>query len=329
MPYDVGGISAGTTVASLTGKTLVDLFDDLLFPTVLPTYSLPTMNISWNLSSTTTYKEVGESLNITVTGRGTENDAGSFTFINLYEDNSGTATNSISAFTTGATTNVGDIDGFGQTNPNDSNGNITYTANFSISHTVAAPSSGDRSLKQYKVDGDYLAGQAKNDNKGNVDTRTAGTSSTTPQSAGTKTTGNLNLYGIYPYFYGTSDSQPTASDIVTTIQNQTAGSGITYNKGPISDAGRADGDLQITFGTGGQIKYLWFAIWDGYNAYTDWYATNNQGNNNGSMPTLFETVSVNQIVEGSTSSRWTQNYKIYITLYDTEQAVGGYTFWRQ
>ena len=73
---------------------------------------------------------------------------------------------------------------------------------------------------------------------------------------------------------------------------------------------------------------MWFAIWDGYSEYTDWYATNNAGTNNGTMSDLFESVSVNQIVEGSTSSLWTQNYKIYITLYDTEQANGGYTFTR-
>ena len=61
MLSDVGGIDAGTTVSDLSGKTFVELFDDLLFPTLLPTYSLPTMTISWSLGGGTQYREVGDS----------------------------------------------------------------------------------------------------------------------------------------------------------------------------------------------------------------------------------------------------------------------------
>jgi hypothetical protein len=324
MLSDVGGISSGTVVSDLTGKTFVEIFDDLLFPTLQPTYDPADLSITWTLGGSTQYKEVGESVSLTVTGTGTKNDAGTYTQIRLYTDNS--VTNTETSLTNNNTTNVGDIDNFGQTNPNDPN--ISSVATFSKTVTVSAPSSSDRSLLRYKVDGNFGQGLKKNNNKGVEDSRSFGSGVNSPQSSGTKTTGNLNLYGIYPYFYGTSDSQPTSSDIVSTIESQSGGSGITYNKGPISSSGRANGDLQLTFGTNGQIKYLWFAIWDGYDTYTDWYATNNSGTNNGTMSDLFESVSVNQITEGSATSLWTENYKIYITLYDTEQANGGYTFTR-
>ena len=52
MDADVGGIEAGTTVADLTGKTMVDLFNDLLFPTVLPTYTTPSITTSGISSQT-------------------------------------------------------------------------------------------------------------------------------------------------------------------------------------------------------------------------------------------------------------------------------------
>jgi hypothetical protein len=45
-PATVGGIVAGTTVAELTGKTFVEFVDTLLFPIVLPTYTIPTISLS-------------------------------------------------------------------------------------------------------------------------------------------------------------------------------------------------------------------------------------------------------------------------------------------
>lgn len=41
VPDSVGGIASGTTVGNLTGKTFSDLFDDLLFPTINPTFIAP------------------------------------------------------------------------------------------------------------------------------------------------------------------------------------------------------------------------------------------------------------------------------------------------
>lgn len=52
-----GGIVAGTTVAQLTGKSYNEIFDTLIFPTVNPTFTNPSANISLKTYSNT--QEVG------------------------------------------------------------------------------------------------------------------------------------------------------------------------------------------------------------------------------------------------------------------------------
>jgi hypothetical protein len=57
---NLGGIPAGTTAASLKAKTLSQVFDDLLFPTVNPTFEAPTASLSLKSTSTTpNIQEVG------------------------------------------------------------------------------------------------------------------------------------------------------------------------------------------------------------------------------------------------------------------------------
>lgn len=46
MPYDVGGIPAGTTVAELDGRSKDAILDDLLFPTVNPTFIAPSASLA-------------------------------------------------------------------------------------------------------------------------------------------------------------------------------------------------------------------------------------------------------------------------------------------
>lgn len=53
----LGGINAGTTVAQLTGKSYDEIFDTLIFPTVNPTFVVPTATISLKGYSNT--QEVG------------------------------------------------------------------------------------------------------------------------------------------------------------------------------------------------------------------------------------------------------------------------------
>lgn len=56
----LGGIPAGTTVAQLKNKTFSQLFDELIFPTVNPTFEVPTASLSLkNTSITPIIQEVG------------------------------------------------------------------------------------------------------------------------------------------------------------------------------------------------------------------------------------------------------------------------------
>lgn len=56
---DLGGIAAGTTVASLNGKTYDEMFDALIFPTVQPTKVDPSVSIV-RKSGVTDIREVGD-----------------------------------------------------------------------------------------------------------------------------------------------------------------------------------------------------------------------------------------------------------------------------
>lgn len=56
----LGGIPAGTTVAQLKNKTFSQLFDELIFPTVNPTFEAPAASLSLKSTSTTPIiQEVG------------------------------------------------------------------------------------------------------------------------------------------------------------------------------------------------------------------------------------------------------------------------------
>lgn len=65
VPNDVGGIVAGTKVEDLTGKTFIQMFDELLFPTVLAYIDINNSGSLVGQSSTTV--EVGSSLLPSVT----------------------------------------------------------------------------------------------------------------------------------------------------------------------------------------------------------------------------------------------------------------------
>lgn len=54
----LGGIAAGTTAAQLTGKSYDEIFDTLIFPTVNPTFTVPSASIS--LKSYPNVQEIGE-----------------------------------------------------------------------------------------------------------------------------------------------------------------------------------------------------------------------------------------------------------------------------
>ena len=64
----VGGISGGTTVAQLSGKTLINILDNLIFPTVNPTFTSPSYSINDGLSSLLEITSGITTFPVTITG---------------------------------------------------------------------------------------------------------------------------------------------------------------------------------------------------------------------------------------------------------------------
>lgn len=68
VPVAVGGIAKGTKVSDLEGKTYAEIIDELLFPSVNPTHTNPSVS-GFSLSSTTSPVELGSNV-ITVSAAG-------------------------------------------------------------------------------------------------------------------------------------------------------------------------------------------------------------------------------------------------------------------
>jgi hypothetical protein len=302
MPTSVGGIAQGTTVSDLSGDTFVSLFNDLLFPTVLPTYVIPTISMGGAASSTA---EVGRTISLSLTATGIKNDAGQYTQLRLLRD--ATVLFTDTTLTTGSTTNVPSQ--FGYADPN--NPNISFTISptpYSEVYTLPAPVGTNTSTSTvYKSDGNYNAGLAKQNNKGSFDVRPSLVrSGSAPQSASNNYPSATYTYtNIYPYFWGVSSSQPTTSEIASLISGNTA-----INKVLSSAAGTID----ISFNSSSQ--YLWFATFANYTNKTKWYV---DAQNNGSIggPTnLFQSPIIQSV--SSPDGFWSGiNFDIYISNYQT------------
>jgi hypothetical protein len=290
VPNTVGGIIAGTTAASLKAKNIVQVIDDLLFPTVLPTYTIPAVSIF--TASASGYQEIGQTISQALNQTQNKNDAGVYSSLVFKRGGSVIST---SSSPTG--TSIADIAAqFGYADPN--NPNFSYSQSYTDSFTVVSGAT------SWTAEGAYGAGLAKKDNKGNTDTRTAAVRSVNaPQAAATLTSGSNSITGIYPYFWGVSNTAPTAASIATAIA---AGSA---NK-VVSDAGSS---ITITFNASGQ--YVWFATAASYASKTTWY---NTALNNGTIgPGQFILSPVTQNVNSPNGYWSTVSFKIYISGYAT------------
>jgi hypothetical protein len=298
MPTTVGGIVANTTVADLSSKTLVQLFDDLLFPTVSPTYTIPTIVAS---STVTGIREIGSSISPSITLTGTENDSGPYSKLVINKSTNGAGNVSLltvtstASMTVGSTTNIASQ--FGYSDPN--NPNLTYQINTSETISVPVPSSGGSSTVVYSGTGDYGVGIAKKNNKGVTHSATPAVRLTTsPQASSTNFSSNLQtVTGYYPYFFGKTSTQQTASQIASLIL---AGSG---NK-VIADGG---GSLSMAFNAVGE--WPWFAVYSVYNNKTAWYETPLNSGPIGAPTHLFPTPTTLTVT--SPDGYWSVTYKIY------------------
>lgn len=302
MPSTVGGIPAGTTVTDLSGDTFVSLFNDLLFPTVQPTYTIPTISIG-GVSNTTA--EVGSTISLSLTATGVKNDAGQYTQLRLLRDTS-TVLFTDTTLTSGSTTDIPAQ--FGYTDPNNPNASYTLSPTpYSEIYTLPAPTGLNTSTSTtYKSDGDYDSGLAKLNNKGGTDVRTPQVrSSNAPQLSATSFNSTTFTYtNIYPYFYGTSSSQPTASGIASLIAGGTTTKVLSS----------ASGDIQMNFNT--TTQYLWVAVFSNYTNKTLWYVNELNKGAIGGLTNLFGTPIIQSV--NSPNGYWSGiNFDVYISNYQT------------
>lgn len=192
MPSDVGGLVKGTTIESLEGQTFSQMFDDILFPTVIPIFTAPTASLQFkNYAS---IKEVGSTAP-TASNFTTGYNAGAITLNGVKQNNRGGSIDSANSFIY--------VNG-------DANNKVLPTK-VSLGSTT------------YKYRAVYGKGAQPKDNKGN--------NYDAPLAAGYVDSSAITLNGTYPWFASTasaSSENPVAKQSLV-AWNTTAGSMSTGN----------------------------------------------------------------------------------------------------
>jgi len=301
----VGGYQPGTTVADLSGKTFVEFVDELLFPVANPTYTIPTITIA-GISTDT--REIGSTISESITVYGDKNDAGPFTQLRVLRN--GSPLQTYLSLTQSSISNIAPQYGYANLN----NPNYRYTIPTPYSESYVIPYITYPVSIVYRGDGNYGSGVAKQNNKGVFDTRTPAVRSTdAPQAADTNfNSSTRTITGIYPYFYGTSPTLPTAASIAAQIA---AGNGTKILTA-------ANGTLSIPYNVGLPGTFIWFAYYDHvtYPTKTRWYVTElDQSDIDGSFITTAVTQAVNSPNGYWTGINFKMHWSVYLTVQDTIQ----------
>ena len=174
MPNAVGGIAKGNKLSDVEGKTFNAIIDDLLFPTVNPTFTAPTASIAFkNYSSTQEVGAAGPTSSNFTTGY----DAGKITLSGTKQANRGGSQDTANSFiyVNGTATNK------------------TLPTTVTLGGTT------------FKYRAAYAQGpQPKNNKGGNY---------STPLAAGTVDSSAITLNGTYPWYastVGVTASAPVA-----------------------------------------------------------------------------------------------------------------------
>ena len=274
-------------------EAIQDDFDELLFPTLQPTYTIPTISLSNNSQTL----EIGSTYDETLTITAKKNDAGDFVYLEILRN--GDIVDNTSEPDKTSTTNIPSQYGYQDYN------NPNFQFSFSYNENYVIPSGITSSSTNYRAVGSYLSGLPKNTNKGTLDTRPSQIRSTdAPQAADSSfNSATKTITGIYPYYYGVSDTEPTLQEVIDAISGGTA-TKVLVN---------ASGNLTINYGV--TTKFLWFAHLASYGQKTQWYVS---ADNKGLMSStsLFDPGLV-----GSVSSElgyWSNvNFYIYLGNYAT------------
>lgn len=185
----LGGIPAGTTVARLKNKTFSQLFDELIFPTVNPTFENPTASLSLKSTSTTPIiQEVGTTgASVPVVGSfNTVYNQGAIKIAGVKKQNRG-----------------------GNLKPDES---FIYINN--IPANKRFPTVIPEGTITYKYRAAYAQGPQPLDSKGN--------NYQNPLSAGTVDSAAVTINGVYPYFTNKDNNKDFAKLALTTSDTLSA-----------------------------------------------------------------------------------------------------------
>jgi hypothetical protein len=252
-------------------KTIVQVLDEILFPANLPTYTIPTLVLTDTLDP---ILEVGKSVTNNLSLVGTKNDAGNFTSLRILKQG---------VQITSSTPPPG----------------LTATLNYADSFLVPV------GVTTWTGKASYEQGVRKTDSQGVEDARPyALLSSNNPQQLNNDFTSNsTSIDGIYPIFYGVSDTKLTSTEIRNIIQAGTANKVLT----------KANGAISIAFDA--QDKFIWFAHAGVYPNKTKWFVTSaNKGNILGASDLFSSSIS---ILTQSPNLYWQVNYSTYISNFAT------------
>lgn len=178
----LGGIPAGTTVAQLKNKTFSQLFDELIFPTVNPTFEAPTASLGLKSTSTTPMiQEVGTTGASVPVGASfnTVYNPGAIKIAGVKKQNRG-----------------GDLK---------SNESFIYINNAPASKEF--PTEIPEGSVIYKYRAAYAQGPQPLDSKGN--------NYQTPLPAGTVDSNAVTINGVYPYFTNKGNNEAFAKLALT------------------------------------------------------------------------------------------------------------------
>ena len=297
MAATIGGFNDGTKVSDIKAMNLVQMWDTLLFPTVLPQYYPATLVLT---STVTGIKEIGSTVSPDLSITGTKNDAGEFTKLIISRGSSELI--STSSPTAASASNLDKQFGF----DNGNNPNFSYNTTVTdSSYIIPAPTGNATSTTTtYSGKGDYIAGVALKNNKGVLDIRSAAVGTTSaPQAAqNNKSSNNRTITGYYPYFYGKSSSQLTTQQIKDLI--------IAGDSSVNKVIANSSGSLSMNFNADGE--WCWFLTYNKFPTKTAWYATAlNNGTIGQQSDDLFP-LPTNFTIK-SKDNLWEVDYKIYIS----------------
>lgn len=171
MPNAVGGIAKGTKLEALEGKSYNAIFDDLLFPTVNPTFTAPSASISLKNYSTT--QEVGATAP------------------------------AASNFTTGYSAGAINLNGVKQSDRGGSHNTAdSFIYYGSSADNKTLPTVVAEGSVSYKYRAAFNEGPQPKDNKGN--------DYSSPLAASTVDSSAATVYGVYPYYTNSVNNESFA-----------------------------------------------------------------------------------------------------------------------